>query len=175
MTNSDAVAIGAVSLTAMKVILAPLALILGGCMGYVPGQQSYWDSRVRELCNTDGGVRILQRVSISRDAIQRGVVPRYADGRLGVAPKELAHPEAPVYSVSEITYVRKESNPQVWRTENVVRRTLDNSVVARWVIYTRAGGDLPTGISHGSSLICPELDTIVTDLSKIYEVNGGSR
>lgn len=161
------------TLGAVRVLaIAGLAVALAGCMGYVPGRQTYWDSKVREMCQQDGGVQIYQRVRISKADVERKIVPMYSDGRLGVAPRDGAHPQAPVVSERKITYIREEPNPQVWRTEHVIRRSSDQAIVARWVIYTRAGGDIPTGISHGTSFVCPDLERIVSDLSTLFIVEG---
>jgi len=152
-----------------------LASTLLGCMGWVPGRQTYWDAKVKEMCEKDGGVTVYERVRISKAEINRHVLPMTADGRLSFTIKELAHPDAPIYAVERITYLR-ESNPRVRRTESVIMRRHDQVVVARWVIYARAGGDFPTGLSEGTSFICPDLQKMTSDLhEQLFIVDGDSK
>jgi len=154
---------------------AMLITALAGCAGYVPGRQAYWDEKVKEMCEKDGGVTIYERVRISKTEINRRVLPMTADGRLSFTTKESAHPEAPIYAEERITYLR-ESNPRVRRTESEILRRTDEAIVARWVIYARAGGDFPTGFSEGTSFICPDLQKMTTDLhEQLFIVEGDSK
>jgi hypothetical protein len=66
-------------------------------MGWVPGRQSYWDAKVKEMCNKDGGVTIYERVSVPKIDLERGVLPVGADGQIGISLGALAHPDAPIY------------------------------------------------------------------------------
>jgi hypothetical protein len=143
--------------------IAVLALLLAGCIGWPPGVQSYWDARLERMCKKDGGVTVYERVRISKADIARRVLPMTADGRLSMAPKEVAHPDAPVYADNGITYLR-DANPRVQRMESLVMRRSDNALVARWVVYSRSGGDFPTGMSEGTTFICPDLQQMTTDL-----------
>jgi Ca2+-binding RTX toxin-like protein len=152
-----------------------LAAALAGCAGWVPGRQSYWDAKVKEMCEKDGGVKVFERVRISKAEIDRRVLPMTADGRLGFAVKDLAKPDAPVYASEHITYLRKEGNPLVWRTEYVISRRSDQRIVARWVNYTRAGGDFPSP-AHDSSFICPDLNQMTSDLhQQLFVIDGESK
>lgn len=50
-----------------KILIASLlTAVLTGCIGYVPGHQSYWDAQVREMCGKDGGVKIIETVRLNR-------------------------------------------------------------------------------------------------------------
>lgn len=152
--------------------LVAIAASLAGCMGWAPGRQAYWDARVKEMCEKDGGVTVYERVRISRAQIARRVLPMTADGRLSFTVKEHAHPEAPIYAVEQITYL-SEKNPRVRRTESVIVRRSDEAVVGKWVVYARAGGDLPTGASEGTSFICPDLQKMTSDLhEKLFLIEG---
>ena len=158
-----------------KAIAMLLLVILASCMGWAPGQQAYWDEKVKEMCEKDGGVTVYEQVRVSRAEISRRVLPMTADGKLSVTVKELAHPEAPVYAIEQVTYLR-ESNPRVRRTEYLVMRRADQAVVAKWVVYARAGGDSPTGVSEGTSFICPDLQKMTSDLhEKLFIVEGDSK
>ncbi|MGH7602920.1 MAG: hypothetical protein ACRENK_02860 [Gemmatimonadaceae bacterium] len=150
------------------VAVSALVVMIGGCMGYVPGQQSYWDAKVKEMCEKDGGVTIYHQIRISRAEIDRHVLPVTADGKLGVALKELAQPDAPVYAVRKTTYLH-ESNPQVGRVEWTAIRRSDGAAVARWITYGRSGGDFPSP-AHASNFTCPNPEKIISDLQKLFAV-----
>ena len=146
-----------------------VAAIFGsvGCMGYLPGRQTYWDAKVREMCKADGGVRILERVRISEAEVR---LLGQADGRIGIPVKELAPPDAPVYAVLNRALLEHVGNLGVGRTESTIIRRADGAVVARWVAYSRTGGDVPTGLAHESTYWCPELKTIASDLQQLFIV-----
>lgn len=153
----------------------PIALLLivsfAGCAGYVPGRQSYWDAQVREMCVKDGGVKIIEKMQISKaDVDYLGRV----DGKISVPIKALAHPSAPAYAILKITDLRA-WNPRVSRSESTIIRRADQAVVAKSVVYTRSGGDFPTGLSEGTSFVCPDLKTITSDLQQLFIVEGDSK
>lgn len=159
------------------ILMVPVVIIvlLILAIGFYEGRKAYWDAKVREMCEKDGGVTIYERVRISRAEINRHVLPMTADGRLSFTTKELAHPYAPIYAVERITYVR-ESNPRVRRTESVIMRRTDQTVVAKWVIYARTGGDFPTGFSEGTNFICPDLQKMTSDLhEQLFIIEGDSK
>jgi hypothetical protein len=155
------------------VVIAGLVVTVVGCMGYVPGRQSYWDAKVKEMCEKDGGVTIYEKVHISKSEIDRGVLPMTADGKLGVAFQELASPDAPVYAVNK-TKILREGSPGVWRSEWDVIRRADKSTVARVVVYERIGGDFPSP-AHDSRIACPDLKDITRDLDQLFIVEGGAK
>lgn len=152
-------------------IVSLLLLALSACAGYVPGRQSYWDAQVREMCAKDGGVQIIEKLRISKSDID---LLGTTDGKISVSIKELANPRAPAYAVNRMTVIR-DGNPSVWRSEwDIVRRT-DQVVVARWVAYSRSGGDIPTGLAHDSRFTCPDLKEITTDLQQLFIVEGDTK
>jgi hypothetical protein len=156
-----------------KLVVAVLVATLLGCIGYVPGRQTYWDARVQEMCAKDGGVTIYERVRISKGDLDRRILPITKDGKIGVAPEQLAHPSAPVYARNK-TAVLREGNPGVWRSEWEIVRRSDGKVVARWVAYSRSGGDIPSP-AHDSRVTCPELSRISSDLHQLFIVEEHSK
>ena len=136
---------------------------LAAVFDYLPGRQTYWDYKITSLCENDGGFTVLKPIHISKAAIERGVLPRtWPSGQIGkgeptigFAPKPLAHPEAPVYSVEESENVLREWNPRVTRRQAAVQRP-SGEVVARYVMYGRGGGDFPS-FAHPSSFTCPDI------------------
>lgn len=158
----------------MKKIFIALLLTsaLAGCMGYVPGRQSYWDAQVREMCARDGGVKIIEKLPITKtDTAFLGRL----DGKLAVPSKASAHPRSPVYSEFSLVTIHSDGNLLVDRAESRIIRRSDGLVVAQWVVYKRSGGDVPTGLVHDSSFTCPDTKTIVTDIQKIFVIEGESK
>ncbi len=86
-----------------------MASTLVGCMGYMPGLQTYWDSEVRELCAKDGGVKIFEHIVVSPTQAQ--LLPKVGDF-WGVAPEKLAKPYEPAFTRTRETVLR-EFNPSV--------------------------------------------------------------
>jgi hypothetical protein len=142
-----------------------LLIVLAGCAGYEPGRQAYWDARVREMCNKDGGVRVFEQIHISKAEID--LLGR-VDGKIAVPAKRLAHPKSTIFAENKITHIRA-SNPAVWRSEWAVVRREDRVVVAQWVSYVRVGGDPPT-YAHPSTFICPNPGEITSDLQELFVV-----
>lgn len=141
-----------------------------GCMGYVPGQQSYWDAQVKEMCERDGGVKIYEKLHISKSDID--LLGR-VDGKIDVPIKQLAKPNSPVYAELKITNLQ-EGNPQVTRTESTIIRRIDQVIIARWIVYSRFGGDFPS-LAHPSTLRCPDIKKITSDLQSLFIVDGDSK
>lgn len=138
---------------------------LAGCMGYVPGQQAYWDAQVREMCAKDGGITVYEIVELSEadykslGGLQGGLPLPH------VGNKNTDHP----YFYEIIDTNIKESNPAVVRTEMLVTRRADKKLLGRSVRYVRRGGDLPTGVVADSSFGCPESTQLT---SQIFRVKG---
>ncbi len=149
--------------------IAVVLLILA--VGLFEGRKLYWDNKVKELCGKDGGVRIFEQIRISKADTK---LLAHNDGKIAVPVKELASLNAPVYSESTTVRLR-EWNPEVRRTEATVVRRADQKIIARWVYYSRNGGDFPSGIGHQTSLGCPELKKITTDLEHLFIAEGDSK
>ena len=144
---------------------------LPGCAGYVPGRQSYWDAEVRRLCSMDGGVQILQQVRLSKSEI--GLLETIG-GEVDVPNRRIAHPQAPLYSDLTVTTLKSEGSISIWRAESVIKERRSDSIVARWVVYTRSGGDIPSP-AHGSSYVCPDPTQITKDLQRLFIVSEEAR
>jgi hypothetical protein len=151
---------------------------LAGCMGYVPGRQTFWDHKVNELCAQDGGMAIYQRIRIPKADVDRGVQPITWSGSsigqgqrfISTTDKKRAHPNALVYSEEKVTWLR-EANPSVRRVELQFRRSNDQAVIGKWVYYSRVGGDIPTGIAHDSSYVCPDYRKMSGAINDLFVVD----
>lgn len=154
----------------LLVIPVALVVLLILAISFYEGRKAYWDAKVREMCEKDGGVNIIETLRISKaDSNLLGRI----DGRIDVPVKELAKPNSPAYAELRITNIRK-GNPAVTRTESAIVRRSDQVVVARWIVYSRFGGDFPSP-AHPSSSRCPELTKITSDLQPLFVVEGESK
>ena len=144
-----------------------LSIALAGCMGYVPGRQSYWDAQVREMCERDGGVQIIERVLVSKDQLNemKKIGPYIS------IPSRLNVTDQDILFWDEAITIFYEANPKVWRSEQLVTRRDDGKVVARVVRYSRVGGDIPSH-AHSSHFGCPEEKEILFQREKVFLLMG---
>ena len=63
----------------------------------------------------------------------------------------------------------REANPEVVRTEELVKRRSDGKLLARSVSYSRRGGDFPTGLAHDSLFSCPQQAQLSKQIFKLKE------
>ncbi len=143
---------------------------LAGCMGYVPGQQSYWDAQVREMCAKDGGVTVYERVKLTRSEYQRlggdrDIVP--------VPSRNSAGPNAPYVADRKITKIH-EWSPEVYRRETVIIRVADRKILSRQVTYGRIGGDFPSH-AHPSSYGCADVGLLLDIERQTFEIMEGEK
>lgn len=125
---------------------------LASCTGYTPGAKAYWDARIKELCEKDGGIVVYERVHLTENEIKSlGVV----GGIVLVPPEDRASPSAP-YVFRKMQTTINVSGPYVARTQTQLVRRSDGKVLGQSIQYWRSGGDFPTGIGEASSFACPE-------------------
>jgi hypothetical protein len=146
-----------------------LVLLLSGCGGWMPGRQAYWDEQVNDLCKKDGGVQIFQTLRITEE--EANLLGR-AFGRINIPIRQLADPNAPVYAEHKGTYLGGEGNVHIGRTESSIIRRRDGVEIARWVAYSRSGGEPAIGLSDGTTRFCPDLKSIEADLQRLFVVVG---
>ena len=170
MKNSQRLTVRSAPALAKPLAVLLTVAVLSGCAGYVPGAQSYWDARVKDMCEKGGGVNIYQTLHLSKEEMDR--LPR-VDDFIDVPIKRAAKPDTPAYAEITVTIIH-EHNPQVTRTEAKIIRQADKVVVARWIVYSRFGGDFPSP-SHPSTFRCPKLRKINADLQPLFEIQAGSK
>jgi hypothetical protein len=143
-----------------------LLLAAHGCSGYIPGEKAHWDTKVKEMCATDGHVQILDRVTITKREANR---MRRADGNIALKTKAAATRDGdPVYLESSETLLRG-SSPLVRRTTWTAARRSDDKTIARWSSYSRVGGDAASPM-HDSSLTCPDWMQTWAELQAVFIV-----
>ena len=151
----------------LLMIPASIVVLLILAVGFYEGRKAYWDSKVRGMCEKDGGVIIFERVSISKKELD-GML-RVSGSVISLKMKDLATIEDAVYLESREINIR-EANPRVRRTEWSAVRQVDKKIVAQWNSYGRIGGDIPTGLAHDSSFRCPDWQQTWTELRDLFVV-----
>lgn len=149
------------------VIIALLILVIG----FYEGRKAYWDYRVREMCEKDGGVTVYEKVLISTEQYKN--LPKVADS-VSIPPEALMKPESPAFSTLSESVLR-EWQPRITRREQQIKRRLDGKVIGKIVSYSRVGGDFPTVIGHPTSFSCPEYKRLYADQAQIFSVTGESK
>jgi hypothetical protein len=105
------------------------------------------DSKVRELCEKDGGITVYETVVLPAERFTKR-------GSVRILEKSLAKPDDEYYYESSRTLIKK-GNPQMWRSHTKVYRSSDEKLLGETISYARRGGDIP-GPWHPSSFRCPE-------------------
>jgi hypothetical protein len=123
------------------------AAALASCAAYVPGAKAYWDAKVNELCEKDGGVTVYERVKITR---------KEANTLWGTPlPTAGTRRDQPYFWEASETVIR-DSNPRVVRRETLLKRRSNERILGKAIQYSRSGGDPQTGISEPTSFVCPQ-------------------
>ncbi|MDP2883068.1 MAG: hypothetical protein Q8N89_15990 [Azonexus sp.] len=133
-------------------MLIPVALLVSLAVTFVffEGRKAYWDYRVREMCEKDGGVQINEIVEVNAGAYEllknhfgQIDIPKAGDSRsIG---------SIVVYSYKD-SFIR-DIDPEIRRSELTVVKTSNGAVVATSTTYSRVGGDLLA--LHPSHFSCP--------------------
>ena len=134
-------------------LLIPVAIFLFLAIAYAffEGRKAYWDYRVREMCEKDGGVKVNKILEVD---LQTYDSLKNQFGKIDIPRKEDARSIAAVVVHSyEDIYIRQ-GNPEVRRSRISVSRTNDGEVIATSTTYSRVGGDLVA--LHPSYFSCPE-------------------
>jgi hypothetical protein len=131
------------------VALTPIAVLVAG-IGGCEARKAYYDSQVREMCRKDGGMTVFERVSVDRtDYARLGG----SHGQIAVPEERSASPDYPYVSNTTREIIKEDSFIRIIRTEGVIKRRVDGKVLARYVTYSRVGGDFPIG-AHPSYSLC---------------------
>jgi len=157
--------------TWLSAILAFLIAGLVAAVIFYEGRKAYWDAQVKEMCENDGGIRVYERVAISRADYER------LGGRNGMIPiphEKNAAKDYPFVS-SGTGQIINESNPRVYRTESNYLRRSDRKLIATSVQYSRVGGDFPLRFAHHSTYACPDAKTAAAEEKSIFSIEGLSK
>ena len=152
---------GRSSLKVLAIILAAVLVAGIGWFTYAEQRLQYWDNKVRELCAKDGEGVVLQRVEVAqRDAIPPTPDERYADA--GAAYVSRWREE-----------VIRSTNPRILRTEVILIRARDKTILGHQFIYARIGGDAGF-VDNPSTFSCRDIG-IKSIGSQVFFTKGESK
>lgn len=129
-------------LVSMPLLLIGLVIL---AVAYTELNKAYWDYRVKELCEKDGGVTVFETVKLTKD--------EYENLGVYISPTRSKAKSNGYFFESETEIIR-EKNPIVRRYVSHLYRSSDKKLLGTRVGYSRIGGDIPTGISHPSGFSC---------------------
>jgi hypothetical protein len=135
--------------------------LLSSCAGYTPGQKAYWDAKVKEMCEKDGGVTVYEVVHLTQSDYGN-----LAPDRSIAIPDERSPNKQNPYFARTVTQELNAENPRVVRRETEIIRRTDSKVLGKVIIYSRVGGDMPTGIAHESYFSCRDVSGVRLDIER---------
>lgn len=142
------------SLARALVLAVPATFGLGGCFGYIPGEIGYWDARVDELCQKDGGATIFETVELPTAEYERYL--QRGELRFPSAVGPNATRPDPIYARYTWTSLRI-GNPHVTRSTVSLVRGSDQKVLATRVAYARDVNLPSLGYSRHDRHACPKI------------------
>lgn len=130
------------------IAVAPILALVAG-IGGCETRKAYYDWQVRKLYEKDGGVTVFEQVMVGQAEYQ-GLGGSH--GEIPVPEERSAPPDYP-YVSNTTRRVLNEDSLRITRTESLVKRRADGKLLARFVSYSRVGGDFP-GWAHPSYTMC---------------------
>jgi len=149
-------------ITVPAVLIGLLILIIG----FYEGRKAFWDYKVTQMCEKDGGVTIIEQINISEKDYKKLIG---LHSGLALPNIHALNRDYPYYYETHNTRIR-EANPEVVQGKTIIKRRFDQKILGYSIHYWRRGGDIPTGIAHDSSFICPQHTSL---MSKVFKINGG--
>jgi len=143
--------------------IKPLALILCAISltACATPSQVYWDHKVKELCEKDGGVTVYEKVELTQEE------------RKNIKIRNIKYAtENDAYYSEFHSQAIKEGNPKLLKNEYFLYRNADKKLLGKQVDYTRIGGDIPTGVSHDSSYSCDQVGVSTEIQNAIFVIKG---
>lgn len=139
---------GAIKPWMLIFLLLALAPLL--TLGFYEGRKAYWDEKVREMCEIDGGVKINEVIDLDANSYE-SIKNKF--GQVDFPKKGTPEGEnsVAVHSYKD-TYIRR-SAPEVRRSDLIITRTSNGAILATSTTYSRVGGDLFA--MHPSHFSCP--------------------
>ena len=145
------------SFAKLSVVLSSVVLL---CACATPSQV-YWDHKVKELCEKDGGVTVYETVELTMDEKEKLHIRnvKYA------TKNDMYYSE--IYSENIMG-----GDPKIFKTEYLIFRNHDKKLIGKQVDYVRLGGDVPNGVSHSSSYSCDKAGVSTEIEEKIFTTKG---
>ena len=129
--------------------------------------KAYWDYRVRQMCEKDGGVTVYEKVELTEEEYKK------YDGFMGaiiVPPETYSDTNKYLYLSKVEKEIIRKSNPSVYHRQATVYRKSDGKKFGKVVNYHRGGGDFPTVISHPSGFDCKDMGIKLNVEQQIFSV-----
>ena len=153
------------------ILLMPFILIGFVVVGFITceANKAYWDHKVKQLCEKDGGVTVYEKVELERDEFHKLNGNQY--GEISIPEKRLGKTLVPYYSEYS-SQVLRDGYLRVYKYNLKIARRSDGKVLGMKISYGRGGGDFPTVIGHPSSFSCAKIPGFESNLTgKIFSVN----
>lgn len=136
-------------------------------LGFCEARKAYWDHHIRRMCEVNGGVKILEPVTITKSQY---LLAQKVAGHISIAPKGLLKSDDVVFSVAMEDEIKR-SNPRVIKREESIKRRVDEKLVASIITYSRIGGDFPT-FAHPSYFSCPDAEQVFSESERVFIILG---
>lgn len=139
-----------------------LALLLA--IAFYEARKAYWDFRIERMCQKDGGLTVFEEIRLSADDYER---LRSRSGTIPLPERGSADRAAEFFSHTQEEVIRERS-PRVAREEVTIYALDGNRMIARYISYSRSGGDFPT-YAHPSYFLCKREDQSISERIFIKE------
>jgi hypothetical protein len=101
--------------------------------------QLYWDRKVKNLCETDGGITVYENMKLEKSEYPH--LKTISNGSIILPLKEHSSARDPAY-IEYLPEVLINESPRVWRDEMHIVRNSDKKILAKKIDYSRRGGDI---------------------------------
>lgn len=146
------------------IFLCSIILVFFGTEVY----KDYWDYRLKQMCEVDGGDIIYEKVFLNNDQYK---IIKNTYGSL--TPNiSRANNTTPYTSELNIKKIR-EGYIKINRYELLIKKQSNSKILGRRISYSRVGGDFPIGIAHSSKYSCPEYKETIGE--KIFIIGNNSK
>lgn len=151
------------------VVVSPFILVALAIVLVIAGvllcevNKAYWDYRVKQMCEKDGGVIVYEKVELTREEYRK------YDGKYGyinVPFEASSDTDKFLYVKTWETQTLRKYTPNITRSESIVYRKNDRRKFGKFVTYSRSGGDFPTIIAHPSGFGCRDMPGIELNIEK---------
>ncbi len=143
------------------VVTIPVVLVVIAFL-FCEANKAYWDHKVTEMCEKDGGVVVHEKIQILKEQYPKLIS---SSGNVMIPNLSNANSDDPYY-ITFTELIIREKNPKVRRAETKIIRRLDSKILSLRISYSRGGGDFPTIIAAPSSFSCRNIENINTSLIK---------
>ena len=147
-------------------LLCGLLTAVASCSGCATPSQAYWDAKVKEMCEKEGGVKVYEKVTLTQEEYKA------MNGRNGII--FIPHKQSdkyvryPYYQDMNITTIN--NDPSVRKTEITYYRKIDDKVLGTITNFgMRSDGDIG---KNGSSLSCEDFGENIYLEKKIFLMDG---